>query len=130
MLLCSRAAACCYVPGSLVVARRSYLGILLCLLCLPLPYLPYLPYLLVHFHGFVPSPSAKENYKREAKLREVARGEKLEAAIGGRWLAIGGHRRSAIGDCISESRYAYFTLLTLLTLLTGAFSWFCAKQAR
>ena len=88
---------------------------------LTLPYLPYLLTLLTLLTGafswFYAKSVCLRNYKREAKLREVARGEKLEAAIGGRWLAIGGHRRSAIGDCISESRYAYFTLLTYLTYL-------------
>ena len=91
-------------------SRYAYFTLftLLTLLTL-LTYIPYLPYLLVHFHGFIPSPSAKENYKREAKLREVARGEKLEAAIGGRWLAIGGDRWLAIGthrSAIADRRSA------------------------
>ena len=60
--------------------------------------LPYLPYLLEHFHGFPPSPSAKETTGERLSCERLqeARGWRRPSVVGGRPSAVG-HRRLAIG---------------------------------
>ena len=93
---------------------------------LTLPYLhtllAYLTYLTYWCQNsvLVSSRSAKET-RLGAARGWTARGERLEAAIGGRWSAIGG-RPSAIAsrNPVMLTLPYLHTLLTLLTLLTGA----------